>query len=359
MNLTLRFIEIIPINESEKWDYIVKSFANYDVYYLSGYIKAYQLHGDGEPQLYYYNSDGLRGICAVLKRDIADMDPFKGILSRAKYYDIITPYGYGGFLFEGNISPETILSFHIRYTDFLQSKNIISEFVRFHPLLHNADILRDTTQITDLGNTISIDLRSTDEMWMNIRREHRNRIRKAEKCGVTIHHEKSWPIFEAFIKIYNETMSHDQAQSYYFFDKEFYASIHNDLYDNYEMFYATYQDKIISMSIMIYANNKMYYHFSGTDISFRYLSPSPLLLYKAACWGHSQGFHTFNLGGGVGSHDDSLYQFKKKFNKNSLNLFSIGKRIANPNIYYSLIKKRQELDPSFNPDNSFFPAYRS
>ena len=39
-----------------KWDDIVKSFPNYDVYYLSGYVKAFQVHGDGEALLLYYQS---------------------------------------------------------------------------------------------------------------------------------------------------------------------------------------------------------------------------------------------------------------------------------------------------------------
>jgi len=35
------------------------------------------------------------------------------------------------------------------------------------------------------------------------------------------------------------------------------------------------------------------------------------LLYEAACWGIENGYKTFHLGGGLGSREDSLYQFKK------------------------------------------------
>ena len=49
-------IQIISLSQPIAWDEIVKSFPNYDVYYLSGYVKSFYIHGDGEPQLLYYTS---------------------------------------------------------------------------------------------------------------------------------------------------------------------------------------------------------------------------------------------------------------------------------------------------------------
>ena len=60
------------IEQSEEWDNAVRVFASYDVYYLSGYVKAFQIHGDGEPMLFYYTDENLKGINVVMKRDIAD-----------------------------------------------------------------------------------------------------------------------------------------------------------------------------------------------------------------------------------------------------------------------------------------------
>ena len=41
-------ISIVTLEEIEKWNHIVKSFKNYDIYYLSNYVKAFKIHGDGE-----------------------------------------------------------------------------------------------------------------------------------------------------------------------------------------------------------------------------------------------------------------------------------------------------------------------
>ena len=45
---------IYTLEQAEEWDCVVHSFSNYDVYYLSNYVRAFQLHGDGEPLLLFY-----------------------------------------------------------------------------------------------------------------------------------------------------------------------------------------------------------------------------------------------------------------------------------------------------------------
>ena len=56
-------ISIFTLSDSEVWDKIVCSFKEYDVYYLSGYAKAFEMNGDGTATLIYfentYSSDGL------------------------------------------------------------------------------------------------------------------------------------------------------------------------------------------------------------------------------------------------------------------------------------------------------------
>ena len=179
-------IEIISIEKEEKWDEVVKSFSQYDVYYLSGYVKAFQLHGDGKPLLFYYHRDDLRGICVMMKRDISKSNHFRNILPENILFDIVTPYGYGGFLFEGNTSVENMVEFDREYSELLNSENIISVFVRFHPQLNNADVVRPVSNVIDLGKTIEMDVTSEKIIWDNISSKNRNVIRRAEKNGVVI-----------------------------------------------------------------------------------------------------------------------------------------------------------------------------
>ncbi len=345
----ISMIQIFNISQAKEWDELVRSFANYDVYYLSGYVKAFQIHGDGEPQLFYYNENGLRGIYVYMKRNTT----IEGV------YDSITPYGYGGFLLEGDDSDENMNALWKAYVEKMKSENIVDNFVRYHPVLANAVPMKACSDVIDLGKTVSMDLTSEEVIWKNIHSKNRNMIRKAEKNGIVIKHGQGLELFDDFIKIYNATMDKDNAEPYYYFKPEFYKSIHEDLKDNYEIFWAEYDDKIISMSIMIYANGRLNYHLSGSDLQYRNLAPSNLLLYKAAVWGMEKGMKTFHLGGGVGSGEDNLYKFKIAFNRFSDCQFSIAKHIFDNEKYDELVAERASRDAGFDKESKFFPLYRS
>lgn len=342
-------IQIIGIDNSTLWDEIVRSFENHDIYYLSGYVKAFQIHGDGEPQLLYYEQDGLRAIYVYMKRKTA-VDG---------WFDSITPYGYGGVLFEGDTSEMNLKVFWNAYVQKMNEESIVDNFVRYHPVLANAVPMKVISEVIDLGKTVAFDLESPEVIWQNIVPKNRNMIRKAEKNGVEIHRAADISLFDDFMKIYNATMDKDNAEEYYYFGKDFYKSIHEDLDEHYEMFYATYEGKIIAMSIILYANKQMHYHLSGSVLEYRNLAPSNLLLYKAALWGCEQGFKTFHLGGGVGSGEDNLYKFKAAFNRVSDYQFSIAKMIFNQTAYDELVQIRKNEDLNFNEESKFFPLYRS
>lgn len=349
-------IEIITLEEMEKWDNVVKSIPNYDVYYLNGYVRAFALHGDGEPVLVSFIVDDARAACVLMIRDVSNDFRFKNLIEKGVLFDAVTPYGYGGFIISGSVDFDLLSRELLRE---LAHRDIVSVFFRFHPVLDNAKKHDEMMQVIPLGHTIAMDLFSPDIIWNNITSKNRNMIRKAEKQGVEILHGKGKELLGEFKKIYNATMDHDNADDYYYFKDEFYNSIDNDLKDNYEIFYAIYQGEIIAMSIMIFANRFMNYHLSGSKYEFRRLAPSNLLLYKAALWGLEQGFKTLHLGGGLGSGEDNLYKFKASFNRNSNYRFAIGKWIIDENKYNYLVSLREINDKNFNPESNYFPLYRS
>lgn len=349
-------IQIYDMTQRKEWDEIVRSFAEYDVYYLSGYVRAFEIHGDGEPQMFYYEDNGLRGMYVYMKRKTA----IEGV------YDSITPYGYGGVLFDttacsvtGAPTGEQLKAFWTAYVEKMKELNIVDNFVRYHPVLANAVPMKEVSDVIDLGKTVAFHLDSPEVIWENIVPKNRNMIRKAEKNGIEIHHAHDMVLFADFIRIYNATMDKDNAEEYYYFGEEFYKSIHEDLDGHYEMFYATLDGQIIAMSIMLFANKKMHYHLSGSMMEYRNLAPSNLLLYKAALWGCEQGYKTFHLGGGVGSGEDNLYKFKAAFNRKSDYQFSIAKMVFDQEKYDALVEERAARDPEFNRESKFFPLYRS
>lgn len=346
-------LKIYTLEQKDEWDAIVKSFADYDVYYLNGYSKGFYLHGDGQPLLFYYETQDGKAINVVMKRDIACDTRFKGLIEENKYFDLTTPYGYGGWIIEGNesIIPELLKE----YDAWCKENNIISEVTRFHPVINNQEKLRKYYDIMDLGKTIAIDTKDEETIWANLTTQNRGKIKKARNYEVVIEHNFDLDTFKEFKKIYEITMNKDDAEDYYYFDDSFYESIYNDLKENADIFYAKYEGKMIAATIILKCNNKLTYHFSGVLTDYRNIQGTNLMLYETALWGSKNGYKTFHLGGGVGSKEDNLYEFKKSFNKKDNYQYSIGKRIFNQELYDKLVSLR---DKDSMRDN-YFPMYRA
>lgn len=340
---------VYSIEQCEEWDKIVKSFEKYDVYWLSGYVKAFQIHGDGEPILFFYEDQNCRGINVVMRRDISRDRHFIGVVESNTWFDFATPYGYGGWIIEGEEKDDLFST----YEEWCLDHNIVSEFVRYHPVIKNHE---DSVMFYDtfsLGGTIAMDISSAEVIWSNLTSKNRNMIRKAKKAGLKVYNGRHPNIYEEFRNIYNQTMDKDNADPYYYFESEFYQSILNDLGTEAQVFYAELNQEVIAASIILGANHRLNYHLSGSLREFQNLAPTNLLLYQAALWGCSNGYTTFHLGGGVGSHVDGLYKFKKAFYRGEPCCFHIGKKLYDEQKYNELVVMRRDIK-----NDGFFPLYR-
>jgi len=346
---------VLSSDHFDEWDRIVKSFPNHDSYYLPGYVKAFQRHGDGEPLLFYFQEGAFRAANVVMKRDLAHDGHFQGKIEANTIFDLATPYGYGGFLLDG--AADDLSTLNEAYLHWCMENGIVSEFVRFHPVLENAPALREMYEVVDLGRTIQMELQSEEQIWAGLTSKNRNVIRKARKSGVEIFWGRSPELMVKFKSMYDATMAKDEAAAYYYFKEDFYQSVLHDIKNNFLIFYAVYANEIIAMAIILFANGQMHYHLSASDRNFQSLAATNLLLYEAACWGLEHGCRSFHLGGGVGSREDNLLKFKEAFHKDSKTRFAIGKKIFNAEKYRELTELRKK-ELGFDGENTFFPLYR-
>ena len=342
-------LTVFTLEQAEQWDITVQSFKEYDIYWLSGYVKAFLLHGDGEPLLFFYENESSRGIHVVMKRDVSNDKRFAEKILKNQFYDFVSPYGYGGWLIEGETRDELFRE----YESWIKSNGIICEFVRFHPLIKNHVNCDRFYDVVQLGEVVHMELSSPEDIWNNITSKNRNMIRKAIKNDIVVFNGRFPKIFSLFREIYNKTMDKDSADEYYYFEEVFYQSILKDLPYNAQVFWAEKDEQVIAASIMLCANGKMNYHLSGSLREYSSLAATNLLLYCAALWGCENGCRTLYLGGGVGSGEDSLFKFKRSFFKGDLNHFYIGKKVYDQKKYDDLLRLRDKID-----NQGFFPEYR-
>lgn len=345
----------LELNRADEWDEIVCSFQKHDTYWLSGYVDAFMLHGDGKPLLVYFEgAGGTRGVNVVMLRDIADDRRFVGKLDYGRYYDLSSPYGYGGWLIEG----EETDSLFAAYERWCKRNRIVAEFVRFHPMVGNHVACCEKYDVVCLGEVVHMDLSSPEIIWSNMTSKNRNMVRKADRLGVKVYNGRFPDVFRQFKDIYDTTMDKDDADSYYYFSRAFYDSILENLPQNAQVFWAEYEEKMIAASIMLSCNGMMNYHLSGSLHEYSSYAATNLILYKAALWGCANGCQTLYLGGGVGSGEDSLFKFKRSFYKGELNRFHIGKRVFLYSEYDELVSLRTKGNESVL-NSTFFPRYRA
>lgn len=349
-------MEIIGIQEKERWNKIVRSFPNWDIYYLNEYASSLQLHGDGTPFLVFHQKNNSRICYAVMQEDIADFPKLFPYISRGKYLDWSTPYGYGGPLTEGGISEQWMEEFQKELSGWCREHKVVSQFFRFHPLLQNQKVMEKMCDVVYMKKTVYIDTRDSETVFSNMTPNNRNMVRKAKKNGIEIVMDQGERIQE-FQKIYEATMKKNDAEEYYYFAEEYFHYLIQEMKEHIIFFYALYEGIPVSASIFFYNEKYMHYHLSGTLPEYRKLAATNLLLSEAADWAVAHGIQQFHLGGGVGV-EDSLLSFKKHFNRNGLLDFCIGRNIFSNEAFEELVELRRQHDSQFDDTRPFLIKYR-
>ena len=104
-----------------------------DIYFDGNYGKIYEKAEHGEAIVFKCSTENGIIINQFIKREI----PLK--VNENIYYDIVTPYGYGGpYVVESNNSEKLLQDYERQFAKYCIDNNIVAEFVRFHPLFNNA-----------------------------------------------------------------------------------------------------------------------------------------------------------------------------------------------------------------------------
>ncbi|MCS5420930.1 MULTISPECIES: GNAT family N-acetyltransferase [Psychrilyobacter] len=324
------------------------------IYFKEEYAKIYELNGDGKVEKFQYEGGDGRVEYLFLKRDIE--------LSEGRYYDITTPYGYGGPLFFPESSEKLtklISNFREEFESYCKKNKIISEFIRFHPILRNHRFMERYVKTINAGATVYIDLSSEEEILLNMKRTCRKSIKRSMEKGFKAEMDNSNQAWDKFIDLYYMTMNKNNAENYYYFPREYFENMRALLRERALIFKTTYKDKVVSAILVLAGEDGIHGHLHATDPEYYRESPNNILIYTVALWGLKNGYKTFHLGGGYGGAEDTLFKFKSSFNKNGALEFYIGEKIHDHKVYNNLTKLHEKKRPEKKGENlEFFPLYR-
>lgn len=352
--------EVISYKDRERWEQRIREITKKDVFYCHSYSSLYQKMGDGDPHLFYfYNGKGNKLCYTFLKRRINEL-PFRISKTDVELFDIITPsYGYGGPLYDVE-DMDLIREFRREFEQYCKKENIITEFIRFHPLLQNQRGMDHMMEITYDRETVFFDLRkSEDEIFNQYHKNHKRNVLKAQKNNLEFKvfaSEEKYKHLEEFYQLYKETMDKLNASAYSYFSVEYLKNLLGGFEQNSIIGAVFHHNKMVAAAICMYEGNTIHYHLGCSKKEFLNLGTTIFLLHHIALWGKEIGMYAFHLGGGhIGR--DSLFQFKHRFNPKGTLDFYVGKKVHLPEFYQKLNQEWEQyyLIPS---QEKFFPAYR-
>ncbi len=339
-------IKIITIQQEKEWKETVQQSYEYDFYHTWYY---HNMTMDGDPVLLKYTEGGDFIALPLLRRDITD---------DSKLSDMTSVYGYTGPI---SNKPFEALHFKMKenfkssFFDFLERNKYITVFSRLHPFFNQLELMGDFEGIHDNGKVVYIDLRQSLE---HQRSRYKNglmgKINKLIRKGFYVKEAISKEDIQAFIEIYLENMRSVSANEYYMFNEDYFLKIMSSKEFKCKLLLVYHEDKPVCGATIVCANKIIQSHLLGTLNEYRKYSPAKLLTDEISKLGRSLGMHYFNLGGGFGFKEDSLFEFKSSFSDLFLEYKSW--RFVSDKYAYKSILKSKEIDPNLDVD--FFPLYR-
>ncbi|MFC0604208.1 GNAT family N-acetyltransferase [Winogradskyella pulchriflava] len=340
---------IEAIKDKEEWKEQIALVAHSDFYYTYDYHQL-SANDDEQPILIKYSEGDTVIVMPMLLRDIEN----------SNYKDLTSVYGYAGPLVQNIGEGFSNENFQNELSTFFNENNIVSVFTRLHPYMdHQEMILSGYGTVATHGKVVNIDLTDTIE---NQRAKFNRRLKtylNKSRRSCTVIEGNIDDHLDAFINLYHENMKRVDAKDIYFFSDEYYREIlsSNEYESELSLCIFNETQEIIGASMFMKKGDIVQYHLSGLSEDHFELNPIKLIIDEMRIKSTEEGYKYFNLGGGLGSREDSLFKFKSGFSKD-FREFKTWKHIVNEEAYKALTKERLgevvETD-----DTGFFPAYRS
>ncbi|RJQ30666.1 MAG: GNAT family N-acetyltransferase [Peptococcaceae bacterium] len=326
--------------DKEEWVGMLALFKELDVHYYPEYCRLFAAEEKGEARMFVFQKEAGTVIYPFIMRRIDE------------YCDITTPYGYGGPVVAGPDGENLAGDFRACFERYCLEQGIVTEFIRFHPLLENHRLMAPYLPVGRFSTVVYVDLtRPEEEIRAGYGYNNRKNINKAVRAGLEVVIEEAPDHFAEFKHIYNHTLQRNRAGRHYYFTDEFFEKIHRLLAGRFLYACTVYKGSVIAAELLLFNHHYIHSFLGGTLAEYFELRPANLLKHRVAGWAKAKGIKRFILGGGR-EEEDGIFRFKKSFSRDGLAGYYLGKKIHLPDVEQRLA----ELYPAGRAD--YFPRYR-
>jgi hypothetical protein len=342
-------IKIITLDNKNEWYEYLKRINVNDIYFFPEYFELNQTIIKGKVECFVYEGKDVVILYPYIKRSI----------DRSCYFDISSGYGFGGYI--GMPRNQGVNKFRSAFHRYCLENNIVSEFIRFHPLYNNHFLA--SSEIDFLENcqpVILADFCSENfNMKTMITKEAWKKIKKAERNKIEVSEYNTEIDCKEFERLYYKTMNRLEASKFYFFNEDFFRFMRKELASSSILFNARYQGEVVGGLWILFGKTFSYNFLSCSDADYANLGINDLLQWKALEWAYHSGKQKHLLGGGR-KGEDSLFQFKAKFAPYRHNYY-LGKIIHLSGVYEKLCERLNGFDSAERVQlgpMGWFPYYR-
>ena len=318
--------EVVFASQTNRWQQILDLFNLKDIYYTSEYLLSALKLDPGEAMLFYYTDEEGHGeiVYPFIKRQLME--------NGSMFYDITTPFGYGGPILKNNNDGHKLASNFLRaFGDYCKAEKIVAEYIRFHPVLNNAEPFSKQLDLITVYDTYTLQLNAylseSDQAGAE-------RVNGADVSGLifkklgTVKH-----MFDFLVLYYSTVRQSEETDSYYFFTNDYFESLVSALGPELHLFGAYKDNKLLTASYVLTKGETIYHHLSGKSEDADLVEAETVLLNNIAEWGAYNGFRYFHL---AGKQPRSPAAAKENANKPyavSKSKFFIARQVHNPDAY--------------------------
>jgi hypothetical protein len=315
------------------------------VYHLPGYVAACARLEGGEAVAVLVTDDTGTLLLPLVLRPVSSRDR-----------DATSPYGYPGPLISGWATPDLVDAALGAVIDLLDEHEVISLFVRFHPLL-GGPLPSGVGELVQHASTVAIDLsHSHEELWTQTRRNHRDGIRAALHAGYRFWIDPTFDALPAFISVYRETMERVNARASYHFDDRYYDELRSSLGEDLHLGVVVLGTDVAAAGLITTRCDIVQLHLAGVATAHVACEPMKLLIHGTRAWAKDHHQRWLHLGGGRGATPDGLLHFKAGFSPSRWPFHTL--RVVISPARYAALAAAGAPEPADPGVGSPFPSYR-
>ncbi|MGK5507260.1 GNAT family N-acetyltransferase [Brevibacillus formosus] len=338
-------MSLIVLSEQDDWTEYLRRFLHLDVSYTKEYVQLYAKMEQGTPEAVFFKSGENEVFYPYLVRRLDGWIP--------GYADLVS-IGYGGPFVVGGQTAARLFQeqFHV----YCRYKNYLTETVRFHPLLGNAELFADQMRLDLVRMVTAVDLRPTlayirahytQNVGRNMRKAAANEVRVTLGGTDRLH---------SFIQMHRETMDRNQAAAHYYYAPEIFGGLmKKTALCKPRLLLAIHEDRPVAGVLLLSGNQFAHYQLGASHTEDMALGVNHLLFDAMIQQAKQDGAQLLLLGGG-NLDGDGLFRFKSSFANGNHFPYWMGKKVHDEEVYLALCQKLQ-VDQAGEQD--FFPAYRN